>query len=312
MDKIATEADETFDLMLPISAVEQETGISKELLRMWERRYGFPIPQRDGAGNRLYSREQIQRLHQINRLLQAGFRPGYVVGAEPKQLERLLSELPKPSGPAPSVNPALELTWEAVRRTELRTVRQLLRRELARNGSENWILQLAAPLHQQMARARLDDSLPSYAQRAGQELLLETLELAAAQIPLASEESLRIFLMSLPGEDRPLELQMTRVLLLAKGVDLLFLGPEPPVEEVIPCLQHCPADVLQVAISAASINGANQVLLGQLRSKIPAHMSLWLSGSGAEELDKEGLGPRFRKLQSLLEAVESWIPQRQM
>jgi hypothetical protein len=26
----------------PISAVERETGLSKDTLRMWERRYGFP------------------------------------------------------------------------------------------------------------------------------------------------------------------------------------------------------------------------------------------------------------------------------
>ena len=34
-------------VLLPINAVERETGITKELLRMWERRYGFPSPERD-------------------------------------------------------------------------------------------------------------------------------------------------------------------------------------------------------------------------------------------------------------------------
>ena len=33
--------------LLPINAVERETGISKELLRMWERRYHFPNPERE-------------------------------------------------------------------------------------------------------------------------------------------------------------------------------------------------------------------------------------------------------------------------
>ena len=37
-------------VLLPINAVERETGITKELLRMWERRYGFPAPQRDARG----------------------------------------------------------------------------------------------------------------------------------------------------------------------------------------------------------------------------------------------------------------------
>ena len=34
-------------LALNISAVERETGLSKDVLRMWERRYGFPTPARD-------------------------------------------------------------------------------------------------------------------------------------------------------------------------------------------------------------------------------------------------------------------------
>ena len=33
--------------LLAIGAVERDTGLSKDILRMWERRYGFPRPERD-------------------------------------------------------------------------------------------------------------------------------------------------------------------------------------------------------------------------------------------------------------------------
>ena len=36
------------EVHLNISAVERETGLSKDVLRIWERRYGFPRPGRDG------------------------------------------------------------------------------------------------------------------------------------------------------------------------------------------------------------------------------------------------------------------------
>ena len=39
-------------MVLNISAVERETGLSKDVLRMWERRYGFPKPDRDENGER--------------------------------------------------------------------------------------------------------------------------------------------------------------------------------------------------------------------------------------------------------------------
>ena len=42
-----TDAPHSPAVMLNISAVERETGLSKDVLRMWERRYGFPDPGRD-------------------------------------------------------------------------------------------------------------------------------------------------------------------------------------------------------------------------------------------------------------------------
>ena len=65
-------------VLLPINAVERETGITKELLRMWERRYGFPAPQRDAHGDRVYPLGQIAKLRLLRRLIDAGFRPGKV------------------------------------------------------------------------------------------------------------------------------------------------------------------------------------------------------------------------------------------
>ena len=33
-----------------IAAVERDTGLSKDTLRVWGRRYGFPTPTRDTTG----------------------------------------------------------------------------------------------------------------------------------------------------------------------------------------------------------------------------------------------------------------------
>ncbi len=68
--------------MFTISAVERETGLSKDTLRAWERRYGFPKPARDARGDRRYSAVQVERLRKIKRLVDAGFRPSKVIGAD--------------------------------------------------------------------------------------------------------------------------------------------------------------------------------------------------------------------------------------
>ena len=62
-----------------IADVERDTGLSKDTLRVWERRYGFPMPVRDALGERQYDNEQLIRLRHIRRLIDAGHRPGGVV-----------------------------------------------------------------------------------------------------------------------------------------------------------------------------------------------------------------------------------------
>src|SRR5512136_859021 len=67
-------------LVLNISAVERETGLSKDVLRMWERRYGFPKPERDENAERQYSPADIAKLRAIKRLMDVGMRPGKIIG----------------------------------------------------------------------------------------------------------------------------------------------------------------------------------------------------------------------------------------
>ena len=79
--------------MLSIAAVERDTGLSKDTLRVWERRYGFPAPPRDGLGERSYPFDQVERLRTIRRLLEAGHRPGRVVPLQADELNRLAATL---------------------------------------------------------------------------------------------------------------------------------------------------------------------------------------------------------------------------
>ena len=74
---------------MSIAAVERDTGIGKDTLRIWERRYGFPTPDRDGFGERSYPLEQVEKLRVIKRLLDQGHRPGRIVALPMETLLRL-------------------------------------------------------------------------------------------------------------------------------------------------------------------------------------------------------------------------------
>jgi hypothetical protein len=91
------------------------TGVSRERLRTWERRYGFPTPHRVGAGARRYAVDDVPRVVAVRRaaaeavpLPDAIARARAVTGREPpapRTLAAVVEQLPVPvvvlSGPAP-------------------------------------------------------------------------------------------------------------------------------------------------------------------------------------------------------------------
>ena len=93
------------DLDLNISAAERETGLSKDVLRMWERRYGFPHPTRDDNAERRYPADQVAKLRAIKRLMETGMRPG-------KLIEQSLEELNLPGTDALTYRPAPRLNLD--------------------------------------------------------------------------------------------------------------------------------------------------------------------------------------------------------
>ena len=50
------------DGLYSICVVERDTGIGRDTLRVWDRRYGFPEPVRSEKGERKYSEKQLPRI----------------------------------------------------------------------------------------------------------------------------------------------------------------------------------------------------------------------------------------------------------
>src|SRR6478735_4312545 len=83
------ESEETADA-LHIREVVRITGLRREQLYMWQRRYGFPAPLRDPFGDRVYPPDQVARLRLIKQLLSEGWRAGAVVPLADSALQSML------------------------------------------------------------------------------------------------------------------------------------------------------------------------------------------------------------------------------
>lgn len=59
-------------MLIRIGALSEQIGVSADVLRSWERRYGLLTPQRTAGGFRLYSDEDVARIRSMAALIAAG------------------------------------------------------------------------------------------------------------------------------------------------------------------------------------------------------------------------------------------------
>lgn len=63
------------DIGVRIGELSRRVGVSADVLRAWERRYGVLSPQRSRAGQRLYSEADEQRVLSMQESIRAGYTP---------------------------------------------------------------------------------------------------------------------------------------------------------------------------------------------------------------------------------------------
>lgn len=76
----------------PIRVVAQRTGLTPDVLRVWEKRYGVVEPQRTATGQRLYSDRDVERLRLLREVTEAGRSIGRVSGLSVPALQALVAE----------------------------------------------------------------------------------------------------------------------------------------------------------------------------------------------------------------------------
>ncbi len=79
--------------MLSIQQLSQELDIGVDTLRAWERRYGFPTPERDYRGHRSYSSTQLEELKLVKKLQNHGLRPSVIFAMSPAERKAELNQM---------------------------------------------------------------------------------------------------------------------------------------------------------------------------------------------------------------------------
>ncbi len=268
-------------ITLSIAAVERDTGLSKDTLRVWERRYGFPQPGRDNLGERIYTMAEVEKLRIVKRLLDAGHRPGRIVPLSPGQLQQLGDAAFEPAT-LDSLPAADELRehLDLIRAHDLPALRRQLTRLLSRVGVARFVTDVVGPLNAAVGDAWVRGQLEIFEEHLYTETLQVVLRAAIASVPEpATADAPRILLTTFPGEPHGLGLLMAEAILALEGCHCIGLGTQTPPWDIVRAAAAMRCEV--VALSFTGCMNPNQIADGltELRAKLPPEVRLWAGGS---------------------------------
>lgn len=289
-----------------IAAVERDTGLSKDVLRMWERRYGFPVPERDGNGDRAYPSDQVERLRLIKRLMDMGHRPGKLIATPFEELAALAPRRAAPSQAMPDARLAeLDELVESIRRHDGGGYVRAMQQRLARQGLQRFVQDTVAPLAHRVGEAWEQGRVEVFEEHLFTELTKRLLRQSIAALP-AGVRRPRILLTTLPGEQHVLGLLMAETLFALEGAECIPLGTQTPLAEIGRAAMAHQADVVALSFSIAFPPRQIPALLLQLRTGLQAGVELWAGGSGVARLaEAEGVVP-MPTLDDALAALAAW------
>ncbi|MBQ0722276.1 MAG: MerR family transcriptional regulator [Paraperlucidibaca sp.] len=291
-------------VLLPINAVERETGVSKELLRMWERRYGFPAPQRDAQGDRIYPMEQITKLRLLRRLIDNGFRPGKIMAHEIPELERLMRAQSKAGQEVPK-DLEVELL-QALRSRDHQQLRDYLSHQLIKMGLQSFILDFLQHANTIVGDAWVRGQLEVHEEHLFTEQVQGLVRQAIGNLREPTQAP-RILLTTPPEETHTLGILMVEALLRLDNVDAVCYGAQMPVRDIAQAVTRHKMNIVAVSFSA-SYPASNAVnFLEELRFKLPLAVDIWGGGAALRSTRRSIEAVNFlHDLSAMRQAVLGW------
>jgi MerR family transcriptional regulator, light-induced transcriptional regulator len=262
-----------------IGELSRRTGVTAELLRAWEQRYGLLRPERSAGGFRLYSATDEARVRRMTGLIASG------VSASEAAARAISDEPVSPDGAATDEF-ALELR-AALERFDAEGAHDSLDRLLATVSVEAAITTVLVPfLHELGERWERGDAT------VGQEHFASNLvrgRLLGVARGWANGAGPAFVLACPPGEEHDLGLMMFGIALAHRGDRVIFLGADTPVATIAETSRDAAAAGVVIAVTRPGPLADASAELAALARDV----TLYVGGPGVDERVATQIGGRL-------------------
>jgi DNA-binding transcriptional MerR regulator/methylmalonyl-CoA mutase cobalamin-binding subunit len=273
----------------PIAVVEERTGLTQDVLRVWERRYGAVTPGRSAGGQRRYSDADIERLRLLQAATRAGRSIGQIATLPTSEVARLAGEDAAAreertrSSPAALGEPAAELVAQAIaftRAMDSPRLEALIRRGLVLYGVMEFLESVATPILRRVGdewhAGRLTPAQEHLASAALHDLITESMR------SIAMDESAPRLIVATPaGERHAIGAALVGAAAAADGWRVIPLGTDLPAGEIAAAALATGARVVAVSLLYVADRDTVTAELRSLRTMLPPAVELLAGGPGA-------------------------------
>ncbi len=276
----------------PIRVVSERTGLSPDVLRAWEKRYGAVAPpRREGAGQRLYSDADVERLRLLRRVTHAGRSIGQVAALGDDALAALAREDDAQRAATPaaangtegSAAGYLERALAATRALDGATLETVLRRALVLLGADAFIDEVAGPFLRRVGDEWAARAVGVAHEHLSSAVLRRVLGIVT-DAGSAAAAAHTVVVATPAGQVHELGALLAAAAAASAGWRVVYLGADLPAPEIAATAADTGAGVVALSVVLPRDAAATAAELRALRRALPPGVELIAGGEGAREM----------------------------
>jgi methanogenic corrinoid protein MtbC1 len=277
----------------------RRTGLSADVIRAWERRYGAVSPQRSEGGQRLYSERDVARLALLARATAEGHSIGEIARLDEAALEALLRG-PKARGAddhGEEIGAVVSDALGAATRLDSVALETILKRAVFSLGVERFVDQVVGRFLSEVGNRWHQGAISP----AHEHLASDTMRRVLAWVTDAYElepDAPRILVGTPEGEMHELGAMSAAAAAVGEGWRVVYLGASLPAEDIVSAAEQVGAKA--VALSVVYADGASTAAqVARIARSLPDGVDLFIGGAAAHEVDGLARNSRVRVLEGI-------------
>jgi DNA-binding transcriptional MerR regulator len=266
-----------------IGTVSRLTGLSADVVRVWERRYGAIKPQRSEGGSRLYSEADIVRLRRLRQAVELGHAIGQVAKLPESELENLSSKHRAPFSSQKDSTDTYEITrerfLEAINRMDVLAAEAELTRAAMLHPVRVVVKNVLAPLLSEIDE-RWAHRNPGIAPGRVATGLIRNLLCSLLRLHLPDDGAEAIILATPSGERHEFGILIGALIAATRGWQIIYLGTDISAVEIVRTAKLVKARGLVMTLTTPDeVQTSGE--LKAIAEQLAPHTRVWIGGSEA-------------------------------